>query len=90
MFKSQLLCQLSYAPACVGILQKSDTIIAPGIWGAKGSRANSIAKFHLDPQAKRQVRLLDLNELALINRRRGRLPGLRRAPKIEVRDLMNA
>src|SRR5271166_243492 len=55
LIKSQLLCQLSYAPACMGRPQKSIKIIPPGICRAKGNASISIAEFRFAPQVKGQI-----------------------------------
>src|SRR5450755_2249776 len=85
LIKSQLLCQLSYAPACVGTIGRQNNYsIQNAAYGTRASR-ESARKSRLIA-----ITLLDLYELPLIDRRRRSLQRLRSAPEVHVRHLMHA
>jgi hypothetical protein len=60
MIKSQLLCQLSYAPACVGSLQKGKRIIT-------FKKRNAETQRFAPSTMSQRFALLDLHQLPRVN-----------------------
>jgi integrase len=95
LIKSQLLCQLSYAPICEEAFQKGKLIIANEGAAESGLGRRAMKVFEatalcVGEPGKLRCPLLDLHQLPCSNRSLRIANGLRRAPVVHIRHLMNA